>query len=254
MFTLLIDCREKSLFNELITLYKNNPIDNSDVDKYIKMKQLDIADISIIDENNKDILLFERKTIPDLLSSVKDGRYLEQSFRLQQSTLDNHNITYIIEGTIFNPRFQQQQNTIISCIYSLNYNKRFSTLRTLNVKETAIFLFHYFKKINKQKDLSVFYENNSILSTKTYSDVIKSTKKSNITTSNIGEIMLMQIPGISSNCAKAVMKKYQTIINLIVELQENDNCLEDICIVNDKSISKKINKTAIQNIKIYLMQ
>ena len=66
--------------------------------------------------------------------------------------------------------------------------------------------------------------------------------------------MLMQIPGVSINCAKAVMKKYETIINLIIELQENDNCLEDIYIVNDKSVSKKINKTAIQNIKIYLMQ
>ena len=254
MFTLLIDSREKALFNELVLLYKNNPIDNNDVNTYLKMKQLDIADISVIDENNKDILLFERKSIPDLLSSVKDGRYLEQSFRLQQSTLDNHNITYIIEGSVFNPRFQQQQNTIISCIYSLNYTKRFSTLRTLNIKETAIFLFHYLKKINKQKDVSVFYENTSNLSTKTYSDVIKSTKKSNITTSNIGEIMLMQIPGVSINCAKAIMKKYETIINLIVELQDNDNCLEDICIVNDKSVSKKINKTAIENIKIYLMQ
>jgi len=150
MFTLLIDSREKALFNELVLLYKNNPIDNNDVNTYLKMKQLDIADISVIDENNKDILLFERKSIPDLLSSVKDGRYLEQSFRLQQSPVDNHNITYIIEGSVFNPRFQQQQNTIISCIYSLNYTKRFSTLRTLNINETAIFLFHYLKKINKQ--------------------------------------------------------------------------------------------------------
>ena len=254
MFILLIDCREKPLFNELINLYKNNPIDSNDADKYIKMKQLDIADISVIDENNKDILLFERKTIADLLSSVKDGRYLEQSFRLQQSSVLNHNITYIIEGSIFNPRFQQQQNTIISCIYSLNYSKKFTCLRTLNIKETGIFLFHYLKKINKQKDLSAFYDKTSSLSTKTYSDVIKSTKKSNITKSNIGEIMLMQIPGVSINCAKAVMKKYETIINLIIELQENDNCLEDICIVNDKSVSKKINKTAIENIKIYLMQ
>ena len=60
----------------------------------------------------------------------------------------NHNITYIIEGSIFNPRFQQQQNTIISCIYSLNYCKTFSTLRTLNVRETAIYLLQYLNKIN----------------------------------------------------------------------------------------------------------
>jgi ERCC4-type nuclease len=250
MFTLLIDVREKTLYKELNDLLTSNP----NIKCSISLKPLDIGDAIIADASDNFILIFERKTIPDLLSSIKDGRYLEQSYRLQQCNVPNHCITYIIEGSLNNPRYQQQQNTIISCIYSLNYCKTFSTLRTLNVRETAIYLLQYLNKINKQKDHSIFYNNTSSLTDKTYSDVIKTSKKSNITTSNIGEIMLMQIPGVSTNCAKAIMEKYETIINLIVELQENDNCLEDISIINDKSISRKITKTAIQNIKIYLMQ
>jgi hypothetical protein len=50
------------------------------------------------------------------------------------------------------------------------------------------------------------------------------------------------------------MNKYKTIISLIVELQDDENCLENICILNDKSISRKISKTAVENIKTFLMQ
>ena len=66
--------------------------------------------------------------------------------------------------------------------------------------------------------------------------------------------MLMQIPGVSNNCARSIMNKYKTIISLIVELQDDENCLENICILNDKSISRKISKTAVENIKTFLMQ
>ena len=41
-------------------------------------------------------LIFERKSLADLISSIKDGRYIEQSFRLSECSLDNHNIYYII--------------------------------------------------------------------------------------------------------------------------------------------------------------
>ena len=63
---------------------------------FTKYKQLDIGDAIIVDENDNHVLIFERKTISDLLSSIKDGRYLEQSFRLQNSSVKNHFITYII--------------------------------------------------------------------------------------------------------------------------------------------------------------
>tara|TARA_B100001564_G_C20620079_1_gene661920 strand:+ start:297 stop:1058 length:762 start_codon:yes stop_codon:yes gene_type:complete len=253
MLSILIDVREKALYKELKSLYSIYPIDENPIDTYIKYKQLDIGDVIIIDENDNNVLIFERKTISDLLSSIKDGRYLEQSFRLQNSSVKNHYITYIIEGSL-SETHKDQQNTVISSIYSLSYSKMFSVLRTISVRETAQFLLQYLKKIRKQKDVSMFYENTSSLENKSYTEVIKSTKKSNVTKENIGEIMLMQIPGLSVNCAKAIMNKYKNIIDLIVELQENDDCLNDICIIQKNGTSRKISKTAIENIKIYLMQ
>ena len=37
-------------------------------------------------------LVIERKSINDLLSSIKDGRYAEQSYRLNGLPNHNHNI------------------------------------------------------------------------------------------------------------------------------------------------------------------
>ena len=45
-----------------------------------------------------------------------------------------------------------------------------------------------------------------------YTNVIKSSKKSNITKENINEIMLSQIPGVSSIIANAIMVQYKVLI------------------------------------------
>jgi hypothetical protein len=62
-------------------------------------------------------------------------------------------------------------------------------------------------------------EENSEITTsiveKEYCSVIKKVKKENITPDNIGEIMLCQIPGISSTTAIAILKEFQTLPKLL---------------------------------------
>ena len=89
---------------------------------------------------------------------------------------------------------------------------------------------------------------------KDYISVVKKVKKENITPDNIAEIMLCQIPGISSVTAIAIMDKFKTIPNLIQEIQQNDNCLKDISYQNSKGQSRKINKTSLVNIVKFLMK
>ena len=69
----IIDNREK----ELKDYFKNN--DN------IKFENLDIGDI-VIKDNDKIIMMIERKTLEDLSASIKDGRYKEQKIRLKSAT------------------------------------------------------------------------------------------------------------------------------------------------------------------------
>ena len=95
--------------------------DTRDINKFNKMKieQLHIGDVVFEDVSGNPILIFERKTLVDLAASIKDGRYNEQSFRLDKETTHNHNIIYIIEGDIerYNEkRTRISKKTLISCI------------------------------------------------------------------------------------------------------------------------------------------
>ena len=87
---------------------------------------------------------------------------------------------------------------------------------------------------------------------KEYCHVVKRVKKDNITTDNIGEIMLCQIPGISSITAIAIMAQFKNLPNLIFCLKENQQCLKDISYSNAKGQTRKISKPAIENIKKFL--
>ena len=40
---------------------------------------MDLGDILLQDDDGKDVLLIERKSLSDLIASIKDGRYEEQS-------------------------------------------------------------------------------------------------------------------------------------------------------------------------------
>ena len=62
----------------------------------MKIEQLHIGDVVFEDDSGKPIIIFERKTLMDLAASIKDGRYNEQSFRLDKEPAHNHNIIYII--------------------------------------------------------------------------------------------------------------------------------------------------------------
>ena len=195
----------------------------------------------------------KEKKISDLIASIKDGRYNEQSFRLSQSEVNNHNIFYIIEGNIMDyclKNKEAMQKTLFSSMLSLSYKKGFSLLHTSGMIETAEFLIRFIEKLETEartkKPDSVENEQSCL-----YSNTLKTSKKSNITKENIGEIMLSQIPCLSITVAQELMKKYKTINNLIVALNTDSNCLNDLQI-EFKNGNRKISKNVIKNLQEFL--
>ena len=277
---IIVDTREQDLLLLVKTLIETIP---SFKDLEIVCETLPIGDI-IISDGVEEKLIIERKSVNDLLSSIKDGRYKEQSYRLNGINHHNHNIVYLIEGDInkFN-RFKDnriEKLTLYSAIFSLNYYKGFSVIRTFNLDETAIFVCNSANKIRKEVEKS-YYSNNKVLETsinknitneesldnageiesndkesndKDYISVVKKVKKENITPDNISEIMLCQIPGISSVTAIAIMQKFKTIPELIINLEKDENCLKDITSINAKGQQRKINKTSAANIIKFLLK
>jgi ERCC4-type nuclease len=257
---------------------------------------LPLGDILIQTDEDKDVMLIERKTLSDLLSSVKDGRYEEQSYRLMHSSgFPLHSVIYLIEGMYTQLRSSIEKKIVYSSITSLHFFKGFSVFRTSSLVETAETIINMAQKIDrdfqkgkipyylsrpyysqnpsiganeptksetgkinsedKSEDKQTDTLSNSIVSTEpaNYCTVVKQVKKENVTPANIGEIILCQIPGISSVTALAIMKKYDSFPHFLEELQKNPSCLENVT-SESKGKIRKINKTCIQNIKLYLLK
>jgi len=257
--------------------------DAGEIEKIHKIKkiQLPIGDVVLEDNLGNTILIFERKTLYDLAASIKDGRYNEQSFRLDKENIHNHNIVYIIEGDI--ERYNEKRGRIvkkvlISSMFSLMYYKGFSVMRTNSICETADVIVYFADKYEKtssiDKNRKAYYSSieNSITQNKNlvleesesksddnedekYCGVFKSHKEKNeyITPDNISIIMLSCIPGISSKIATQIMREYKTIKNLLYQLDKDANCLNTFMIKTEKGTLRKINKTCVDNIKKFLV-
>ena len=78
-------------------------------------------------------------------------------------------------------------------------------------------------------------------------------EKNNITTKNIGEIILSQIPNVSSQSAIAIMVKFKTIKALLYSLEENRNCMNDIK-VGKIGKERRLSKICISNIFKFLVE
>jgi ERCC4-type nuclease len=220
----------------------------------IEIENLPVGDAIICDENGNEKLIVERKSLNDLASSIKDGRYVEQSHRLTNNQMHNHNIIYLIEGNLstWTNRYKVKANTLHSAIFSLNYYKGFSVIKTHDITETAEYLLRMCDKLNREKKKVSYYESGE-KTPKNYCEVVKKVKKDNITPENIGEIILSQIPGVSSHTSQIIMNKYGSLYNLLCDLDTNQKCLDGLSYTTDKGTTRRISKTSIRNISQFLL-
>jgi ERCC4-type nuclease len=281
---LIIDNRETDLFEKCqsIIFSKQN---------YTVLEEavLPIGDVLVKTDEDRDIMIIERKTLADLLASIKDGRYEEQSHRLRHASgFRSHNVLYIIEGILTTLKTPLEKKLVYSAITSLNHFKGFSVLRTSSVQETAEFLVCMADKIDRNIMKGIFpaYLNedhrrmlfptlpttptptttdppdatieetcvtepvNTENSNANYSQFVKKVKKENITEDNIGEIMLCQVPGISSIYAASILKHFDGLSKMIQEVKNKTANFENIQYeINGKK--RRIPKTCGESITKY---
>ena len=270
-----IDYRESDLHMlcvNLVTMNKyTTPIK-------IVSENIPLGDIIICDDNGTERIMIERKSLSDLASSICDGRYKEQSFRLNQCSIHNHNIYYMIEGQLksYKSFSRIDKRALLSSMVSISHFKGFSIHKTNDMQESAEWILQFADKMGREISEKPFYnvvavekkeehdeesddddeasiaEPNGVKGAEPlYSLNMKRVKKNNITPENIGEIMLSQIPNVSVSTAISIMKQYKTISSLITSLQNDEHCLDNI--KNDSGKERKINKTAISSIIKYLL-
>lgn len=213
---ILIDTRE----SKLIELFEEN---NIDYDK----KQLEIGDIQII-KDDEIILCIERKTIDDLVSSIKDGRYKEQKTRML-SKINYDNILYIIEGKI--DKYKHNEKQIFGSITNMNFRDKIKVISTNNIKQTYELILSLKKKFIEGKFNSK--EN------KDYNETIKINKKENITLELFNIKVLSTIPGVSVKMSEIIINKVNSIKELIQTYNNLDNEKDKIEYLKDIQYSDK---------------
>jgi len=245
-------------------------------------KPLPIGDIILYDDQGTEMCIMERKTPADLAASIRDGRYAEQSYRLNECTVHNHNIIYLIEGNVlaYRPPYTKSRNsskntsitaaTLVSTLTSLQFYKGFSVAQTSSMTGTCEYILGVARKFGKEgvRRRQFWYKNgpdaninSPALQTSSnpsspvaYSDVMHHrVKKNNITVANITEIMLSQIPGVSPGIAKIVANQYSGIEQLIGALRANPQCLGGLTRNTKTGKQVKISSTSIKNITEFLL-
>lgn len=253
MADIIIDSRE----SKLIHLFKELKVS-------YQQKQLDLGDIIFTHKTLGKSIIIERKSINDLICSVKDGRYKEQKCRLLQAN-KNENIStlYLLEGIIDNYN-SDEQKLFYGAWISIMMRDNIPVIRTNSIKETANFLIRYHERLTKDKNL--FKHSNQIetssstiqqpnIKTINYTENIKLVKKDNITPKHCQLIYLSSIPGISTKMAEFIIEKYQTLSHLLdiykdlQEEKEKENLLSKL----QYSKTRKIGPSASKKIYNYLI-
>lgn len=227
--SIVIDAREASLYAE---------ISERDMDIYsdrieIIKENIDIGDIHL--KYNDIHYIFERKTVPDLQSSIQDGRYREQKARML-SSCSQKNISYIIEGDdILSSKIYSKNKSMIQGAYlHTMFRDNIRILFTNNTCDTATLLLSICAKIldNPKKFFSENYNSESV-----YTDCIKLKKKKidNIDAHTCYIMQLSQIPHISNVIAKNIAKVYPSMVDLINKItsyeneNENKDKIKELC-------------------------
>lgn len=286
---LKLDVRERALNEQCVSLIHRLP-KFSDI--VLSSEPLTLGD-AVINDGTEDRIIIERKTLPDLAASLKDGRYTEQSHRLNGIDHPNHNVIFLFEGdaTKHAGGFVEQQ-TMYSAMFSVNYFKGFSIMRTMTTIETAMVICNMAYKLGVEKGRRGYYDatpiallptpqvsvnppvvtktktkeeeeeeeevtinqstddntnhtsdaaEDAVAAAKRYCAVVKRVKKDNVTRDNIGELMLCQIPGVSTNTALSIIEQFKTVAELTVAIRADSNCLNDMRdIKSGRKISRRI--------------
>lgn len=178
----------------------------------IDVKQLDIGDF-VVEFQGELKIVIERKTVADLVQSIKDNRYREQKVRLlsMRANVPDLKVMYLLEGNYsFDPgfTFRSTNNKIISgAIINSMIRDGIYFVFTKTVSETAEFLVGLMDRV--MKDPEKYFCAKPDCAQEYSTSLIKTKKKENITHAMCLELQMCAIPGISTKKAKDVIAHYQ---------------------------------------------
>jgi ERCC4-type nuclease len=145
----------------------------------------------------------ERKTIADLESSLRDGRYREQRTRLLAHCAETKGRPlYIIEGSFNTCR--TSVNIVFKVLARLTLRYGISIIQTDSLADTVMRIKDIAELLAKDKDCF----NAEMLS---YTDVVTHKKANKEDPTNFLHAVLQQCPGVSAEKAKSIAAQFKNL-------------------------------------------
>lgn len=188
--------------------------------------------------------IFERKSIDDLIASIKDGRYNNQKARLFQAFKPTQ-IFYIIEGNLqFNASNDRNVKMTQSSVINTMLRDKIGCFHTRNHQETYELLLNIHRRF--VEDPKKFCEpeaprEQAIVETSAHDDATK-----------VFVGLLCQIPGISTLSASCFVERWSTFAAMYQELLALDEPARVALLSTLKVNGRKISKRIVEGIQRFL--
>ncbi|KAI9324383.1 hypothetical protein DFJ73DRAFT_872920 [Zopfochytrium polystomum] len=189
---------------------------------------------TIVDEDREIVLdiIVERKTMDDLVGSIKDGRFAEQKFRLESCGIPNK--VYLVEITSMESAQTFGLEGVFTAITQTQVENNFFVKMTSSPEETLKYLVALTNQLSTKfermhlraadltKDDPRFCRSSGgQFTSRTLSHFSRdSIKTKNFTLCDVWVRQLMTVPGVSAEKAAAIAEKYGTSRAFFLALSE----------------------------------
>lgn len=236
-----IDFREKELFE----LLKGRA-----GDLQVASQNLEVGDVMISLESGEPLLVMERKTLSDLASSNRDGRYREQRARLLSVKGQGVSIAYIIEiGSGWSNELNRiwpgkvGESTLYSIVLRLLLRYGISVLQVKDASSTVALIMQLCKML--QDDPTVFSQSKGIVADATvaaaaYTEALSAQKSANRNMKRPAAGMLCAIQGVGAKMSESILDACDGTLEGVMKKSEAELALVNL---GKRTVGKILAKT-----------
>lgn len=193
--------------------------------------------------NNQVYFIIERKTISDLLASIKDGRYKNQKARLFQ-VFKPSQVYYVIEGAVPYDvsATSVQDKTVVSCVINTMLRDKVGCFNTKGMRETFDLV---------QNIYSRFVEDPKKYCEASVADCKEETRVHTSALDDAQRVLiklLCQIPGMSDTSTQPFVERWQSFAAMYEEMRAL-NAVERLALLNTFKVNnRKLSRRIVENL------
>lgn len=211
----------------------------------------------IIEVNDVPFVVVERKTLSDLVASIKDGRYRVQKDKLC-SNYTKDCLIYLIEGSLDwssdRPKMidGMEKSSLISSILNTQFRDDLRVIHTNNIQDTHDWIVALVTRLHKDPSKYLKTTSNTVVCNK--EDMITKNRINN--KEDLFYYQLTQVPGISGKTAQAFVDNFHNMKQFYEDItplddEEKLKLLKNI-MIEDKQKKRRISSKVAENIVKYM--